>query len=267
MKGGKHMNKHKKSSPKVVGRFPLQPLVFLLLATSTLSACSVADRALGIGSPPKQSKIQDPTMAKGYNPVTMPMPVQTAQARQANSLWTGAQKGFFKDQRADEIGDILTVVIDIDDKGEIKNESTRSRSASENAATPRLLGLETDFSTVLNQAVDPTNLAEVTADSNHRGTGEIDREEKIELKMAATVTQILPNGNMVIQGSQEVRVNFENRVLTMAGIIRPEDIAIDNSISYEKIAEARIAYGGKGQITDYQQPRYGQQIFDIIMPF
>ena len=248
-------------------RFPLHPFICLLLAASSLTACNAADRLKSVGAEPSQTSMVSPTDMKGYKPVTMPMPVKKEHSRLANSLWTGETKGIFKDQRADEIGDILTVVIDIDDKGEIKNESTRTRTSSETAGMPSLLGYETKLGSILPDAVDPANLASASADSSHKGTGEIDREEKIELKLAATVSQVLPNGNMVIHGSQEVRVNYENRVLKLAGIIRPEDIGIDNSISYEKIAEARVQYGGKGQITDVQQPRYGQQVIDVLLPF
>jgi flagellar L-ring protein precursor FlgH len=245
----------------------LHPLIFVMLAATSLTACGATDRLKSIGAEPKQSAMISPTDMSGYKPVQMPMPVKPETARQANSLWTGASQGFFKDQRADEIGDILTVVIDIDDKGEIKNETSRSRSASETAGIPNLLGLETQINKVLPEGTTAGALASADTDSSSKGTGEIGREEKIEMKLAATVSQILPNGNMVIHGSQEVRVNFENRILKLAGVIRPEDIGIDNSISYEKIAEARIQYGGKGQISDVQQPRYGQQAFDVLFPF
>ena len=120
---------------------------------------------------------------------------------------------------------------------------------------------------MLPKAADMPNLAETSSDSSHAGKGSVDRKEEIKMQLAAVVTQILPNGNMVIQGRQEVRVNFENRVLELMGVIRPEDIDTNNKISYEKVAEARISYGGKGQITDVQQPRYNQQLYDIIAPF
>lgn len=239
----------------------------LLLATSSLSACAVGDRLKDVGSPPAQSAVLDPTRQQGYQPVSMPMPTQKTASRNANSLWTGAQKGIFKDQRADEVGDILTVIIDIDDQAEMNNETTRTRSGRETAALPSFLGYEGKLGEILPDEVDPTSLADASSTSRSAGSGEIDREEDIELKLAATVTQVLPNGNMVIAGTQEVRVNYENRVLKLAGVIRPEDITIDNSVPYEKIAEARIQYGGKGQITDVQQPRYGQQVYDILMPF
>lgn len=244
----------------------IRPLVIILAGTA-LSACSAVDRLKDVGQEPSQSAIVNPAMKNGYQPVSMPMPAPQAYTRQANSLWNGAQKGFFKDQRASTVGDILTVTIDINDKGELKNETTRDRQSGENLAIPKLFGVETDFAQVLPESVDPTNLAQASSTSSHKGTGEVKREEKIEMKLAATITQVLPNGNFVVSGTQEVRVNFENRILKLAGVIRPEDIGVDNSIPYEKVAEARIAYGGKGQITDVQQPRYGQQVYDVLMPF
>jgi flagellar L-ring protein FlgH len=258
-----------KNQGKTKMRFPLHPLIFVMLATSplALTACSAVDRLENVGAKPALSKVSDPRLEKGYAPVTMPMPEQQAVTRQANSLWSGDKKGIFKDQRADDIGDILTVVININDKGEINNETSRSRTSNEDVSVGALAGFESYARDYLPDAVDPTNLGEASSGSSHRGSGEIDREEKINLRLAALVTQVLPNGNMVIQGSQEVRVNYENRILKLAGVIRPEDIGVDNAISYDKIAEARVSYGGKGQITDVQQPRYGQQVFDVLMPF
>lgn len=245
----------------------VQPLVALLLATS-LTACAGVDRLKEVGNAPAQAPITNPAARNGYQPVSMPMPAPKPYTNQANSLWTGSQKGFFKDQRAGQIGDILTVVIDIDDKGQLKDETTRTRSAAEDLGIPNMLGLEAGgIQQVLPEAVNLANLARANSASNHKGTGKIDRQEKIEMKLAATITQVLPNGNLVISGTQEVLVNFENRILKLDGIIRPEDVGIENAIPYEKIAEARIAYGGKGQLTDVQQPRYGQQVYDVLMPF
>lgn len=241
--------------------------IILFLTAGALSACSAVDRVKNIGEVPPQSAIKNPTMAKNYQPVSMPMPQQDVAMKKGNSLWTGAQQGFFKDQRAKTVGDIMTVVIDIDDKGKMENTTDRSRKTSEGAALPNLLGMETQLTQVFPEALSTSSLTSADADSSYKGDGSTDRKEKIEMKLAAVVTQVLPNGNMVIQGSQEVRVNYENRVLQLAGIVRPQDISIDNTISYEQIAEARIAYGGNGQITDVQQPRYGTQLYDIIFPF
>lgn len=242
-------------------------MLLLIMAGSSLTACNTTERIKEIGAVPKQSAIIDPTMTVGYQPVSMPMPDKTEFPRQSNSLWTGAQQGFFKDQRAKTVGDIMTVVIDIDDKGKMENTSDRSRATTEAAGLPNLLGLETQLTQVLPEELSTTNLVNGTSSSSYKGDGSTDRKEKIKMKLAATVTQLLPNGNMVIKGLQEVRVNYENRVLQLAGVVRPQDVNIDNTISYDQIAEARISYGGKGQITDVQQPRNGAQLLDILFPF
>lgn len=249
----------------VVGK--AKNITLLLMAASSLTACNTVDRLNEIGVPPKQSAIIDPTMSSGYQPVSMPMPVKAEFPQQANSLWTGEKQGFFKDQRAKTVGDIMTVVIDIDDKGKMENATDRTRATSEAAGLPKLLGFETKLNKVLPDAVDPSNLLSGTSSSSYKGDGTTDRKEKISMKLAATVTQLLPNGNMVIKGVQEVRVNYENRVLQLAGVVRPQDVNVDNTISYDQIAEARISYGGKGQMTDVQQPRNGAQLIDILFPF
>ncbi|MBL8641871.1 MAG: flagellar basal body L-ring protein FlgH [Alphaproteobacteria bacterium] len=245
----------------------MKRIVLIMMTVSSLTACNTVDRLNEVGMAPKQSAIIDPTMSAGYQPVSMPMPTKTEFPQQANSLWTGEKQGFFKDQRAKTIGDIMTVVIDIDDKGKMENTSDRSRTTAETAGIPNLLGLEGSLNRILPESVDPANLVNGNSTSSYKGEGTTDRKEKIKMKLAATVTQVLPNGNMVIKGIQEVRVNYENRVLQLAGVVRPQDVNIDNTISYDQIAEARISYGGKGQITDVQQPRNGAQLLDILFPF
>jgi len=195
------------------------------------------------------------------------MPAPRPVDRHANSLRCTGSRAFFKDQRANDVGDILTVLINLNDSASISNETSRNRTASETAGLPRFLGFETELDKVLPEAINPAALIDATSTGNHTGTGSIEREEQVTLRVAAVVTQVLPNGNYVIHGRQEVRVNFEKRELQIAGVIRPEDITSTNTIEYDRIAEARVAYGGRGQITDVQQPRYGQQVFDIIFPF
>jgi flagellar L-ring protein precursor FlgH len=232
-----------------------------------LTACGAAERLANVGAAPEMSRIENPAEEGQYTKVSMPMPAVKEPIRQNNSLWAGNRQTFFKDQRATNVGDILTVMIDIDDEAELENETERSRTADEDVALNSALGLESQLSKVLPEGIVPADLVDANSTSRSSGSGSTEREEQVALKMAATVTQILPNGNMVIQGRQEVRVNFEKRILELAGVIRPEDITTDNTISHEKIAEARISYGGKGQITDLQQPRYGQQVYDILFPF
>jgi len=197
----------------------------------------------------------------------IPPPPPPPDTVSTGSLWRAGPTSLFGDRRARRRGHILTVVIEIDDRGEISNETRRSRSGSEGLSVPALLGLPSVASTVLPRGagLDPAISAE--SDSDSRGEGSVDREEEITLRIAATVQQVLPNGHLVIRGSQELRVNFELRDVQVSGIIRPEDISRKNQITAEKIADARIVYGGRGQITDLQQPRYGQQIVDLIAPF
>lgn len=244
------------------------PLAFALLASVALCGCgTMQDRMANIGKAPELSAIENPQENPGYKPVSLPMPEQAPVSSQPNSLWQGGRTAFFKDQRASAVGDILSVIIDIKDEADLENKTSRTRQNSEEAAIPSVLGLESKLGKLLPDAVDPTSLIDATSGSSSAGDGKIEREEEIKLKVAAMITQRLPNGNFVIVGRQEVRVNFEVRELLVTGVIRPEDIATSNTISYEKIAEARISYGGRGQITDVQQPRYGQQFFDVVFPF
>ena len=187
--------------------------------------------------------------------------------RVSGSLWRSGPKSLFGDRRAKEIGDILTVTIEIADTAEISNTTTRARSGSDDVSVTAAYGLTQLADKVLSggNTLNPGVAAE--GSQNSSGNGQISREEEITLRLAATVVNVLPNGHLVIRGSQEVRVNFELRDLQIAGIVRPADISRQNVITYDKIADARIAYGGRGQITDLQQPRYGQQVVDLISPF
>ncbi len=239
-------------------------LLFTLVA---VSGCNAYSRIASIGSEPPLSKIENPVSERNYQPVSLPMPRPEPVIQQANSLWRPGSRAFFKDQRANRIGDILTVVVEISDKAKLKNKTTTTRDASETANTTNLLGLEGQLAKVLPETVDPTSLANLGSAHSVTGSGEVDGDETIEMEIAAIVTQILPNGNMVISGRQEVRVNFESRDLYVTGVVRPEDISSANTIESSKIAEARVAYGGRGHLTDVQQARYGQQLFDIIFPF
>ena len=234
----------------------------------SLSACSnTVDRLANVGSAPEMTRIENPQLKSDYTPVSMPMPAPKVAKKEPNSLWDSNRKNFFDDQRADEVGDILTVMIDIQDEAQLENETERTRGSSEGAELPALGGYEAALNRILPEAVDPSNLASFGSNSSTNGAGSIEREEEIVMKMAAVITQVLPNGNLVIHGSQEVRVNFEKRILNVDGVIRPEDISINNTINHDQIAEARIAYGGEGHITDVQQARYGQQVYDILFPF
>jgi flagellar L-ring protein FlgH len=236
----------------------------MLSIVSVAGGCSSIDRLSQIGEQPKLSSIDNPTTQPGYKPVQMPMPKPEAVSFNANSLWRNGSRSFFKDQRAHQIGDLLTVTVNITDQANFANETQRSRTVTEDSGITAFLGsnLLTGKTTAL-----PGRLLTADATSNSDGKGSVQRQETLQTNIAAVVTQLLPNGNMVVEGKQEVRVNFEMRELIVAGIVRPEDIQSDNTIDSSKIAQARIAYGGHGQITDVQQPRYGQQVMDVLLPF
>lgn len=245
-----------------------QKIALLLATATTLSGCAAADRIAGIGKPPPLTRIENPVEQSGYRPVRLPMPEIKPVVHQANSLWRSGANAFFDDQRAKQVGDILTVAVKITDKAKIDNTTKRSRTGEENVGSNSLVaGVASQIASVIPFSVDPSNLLNSTSNSASTGTGSVDREEELDVSIAAIVTQILPNGNMVIEGKQEIRVNNEVRELIVAGIVRPEDISATNTISSTQMAEARISYGGRGQITDVQQPRYGQQFLDIILPF
>ncbi len=175
------------------------------------------------------------------------------------SLWRDSQAALFKDARAMQVGDILTVNIAINDKATFDNQTDRSRTNKSG------ISLDGNFDT---GGASASGSAGINYGSNTstKGDGSIARSEKLDLRVAAVVTGILPNGNLVISGSQEVRVNQEMRILNVAGIVRPRDVNADNTISYEKIAEARISYGGRGRLSEVQNPPVGQQIVDKYSP-
>ena len=241
------------------------PVCVLLL----LGACN--GQIDSIGRPPPmtapgaaQPVIEPPVPERVALRPRLPERIDT---RVSGSLWRSGPNSLFGDRRAKAIGDILTVTIEIADTAEISNTTTRARSGSDDVSVTAAYGLTRLADTVLSggNTLNPGVSAE--GSQNSSGNGQISREEEITLRLAATVVNVLPNGHLVIRGSQEVRVNFELRDLQIAGIVRPADISRQNVITYDKIADARIAYGGRGQITDLQQPRYGQQIVDLISPF
>lgn len=242
-------------------------LMAIGLAGAALGGCSDAlTKISNINKPPYLSAIENPTAVAGYRPVQMPMPEPEPPVFSSNSLWRSGARAFFKDQRAQRVGDILTVHVIISDKAIFDNKTQRSRVSQEGRSAAGAAG-----NAVIQLIPQDITAGEVLVDIDGNtltaGEGKIDRKEELRTNVAAVVTQVLPNGNMVIEGRQEIRVNFEMRELIIAGIIRPEDITANNTIDSTKIAEARFAYGGRGQITDVQQPPYGQQFMDIVLPF
>jgi flagellar L-ring protein FlgH len=236
-----------------------------MLILSALTGCS---RLLQVGQEPPLTPPgrPDPGGVVAPSPATVPRHLAPpAPEPAAGSLWQPVY--LFSDRRARTVGDILTVVIEIDDEAALRNRTERARDAAEALDMSTLFGIPQEIDDILPGDLSLGAGVDISSDSATLGAGQIARDEKIELKIAATVTGVLPNGNLAILGSQEVRVNYELRDLQIAGIIRPQDFTRDNTIDYEKIAEARLVYGGRGQVYQLQQPRYGEQVLDIILPF
>lgn len=261
----------------------MKKLVPLLLLAPALASCGSVGRLSAVGKPPRMTAPDavpappwersiassglgdrqghgDPLDAPARAPQAAP-PVASA------SLFRSGAGSLFRDQRASQTGDILTIRINVQDRAILDNQTQRTRSGSENAGLASLLGLESLLQDILPGRPDTGNLVEADSLSRSTGQGNTSRSETINLTMSAVVTNVLPNGNLVVRGRQEMRVNFELRELILTGIIRPQDVARDNSIRHTQIAEARISYGGRGQLTDAQQARWAQQIYDALFPF
>ncbi|EPX78037.1 flagellar basal body L-ring protein FlgH [Salipiger mucosus] len=243
------------------------------LAALTLSACELQN----VGQEPELSEIRiDGATHPEANSISVPMPDQeperTLERAEGTSLWAAGSGSFFNDQRADKVGDILTVNIEIQDEASLSNETEVERSSDTEVGFPGFFG----YGSRITEVLPGVGAEELPADgpvvdlgstNSSEGSGSVDRNEEISLKVAAMVIDKLPNGNLVIAGRQEVRVNYELRELRVAGLVRREDISAENTIAYDKIAEARIAYGGKGSISRAQKPRYGQEALDIVLPY
>ena len=245
---------------------PALRLAALLAGLAPLGACAAV-----------QDAVLTPQMAPmGYPSSLMPQSTAVLLPRDAgegprpagaNSLWRTGARAFFQDQRAHRVGDILTVSIDIADSAQVQNTSSSTRKSSADVGLSKFFGLESSLGKILPSSFDPTQAVGVKSDIGSNGQGSVNRSEAVNLTVAAVVTSVLPNGNLVIQGRQEVRVNAELRELTVAGVVRPEDISAANTIRHTQIAEARVSYGGRGQISNVQKTPYGTALVQKFSPF
>jgi flagellar L-ring protein precursor FlgH len=228
------------------------------VAALMLGGCAGLSDAI---APPQLTPISNPATIAGSSRVSMPLPAPSAEAAGPNSLWRTGARSFFGDQRASQIGDILTVNIEIADSAQVNNSTQRSRTSATSAGIQALPGGLIDLTRLGDPAIS------FDSDTASNGNGSVNRAESVSLTVAAVITDKLPNGNLVIGGSQEVRVNNELRELLVSGVIRPEYIASDNTIDHTKIAEARISYGGRGDLSQVQRDKYGKLLYDKIAPF
>ncbi|MCV2875861.1 flagellar basal body L-ring protein FlgH [Rhodobacteraceae bacterium XHP0102] len=241
----------------------MKTLPLLLIVMVLCAGCS---RIENIGRAPEFNAASD-RVAYAVSDPRVTNGVAGGGATRDASLWMSGRTSLLGDRRASVQGDILTVVVEIDESAEMENSSQRGRSGSESLAMPQILGIPQRLDRRLPDGASMADAVDTNSNSSSSGNGSTRRSESLTLRIAATIVDVLPNGVLQIEGSQEVRVNFELRELLISGFVRPEDISRRNEITYDKVASARISYGGRGQITDMQQPRYGQQLADIILPF
>lgn len=234
---------------------------FLVVGSACIFVgCSNMQRLEEVGSGPKLDPITRPGEQK---PVSLPMPMPTGELHGAGSLWQPGSHAFFRDPRASKVGDIITVDIAIADAAKLSNDTKRTRANTEDAGMTNMFGLEKLLPTTMTAG----SLLNTNSDVSNEGTGSVNRSETISLTLAALVTQVLPNGNLVIGGHQQVKVNGELRDLQISGIVRTEDITSSNTVDLTQIAEARIAYGGRGTVSDVQTPRWGSEVLDSVLPW
>ena len=244
-------------------RSPLAALLTLPLVLA-LAGCGNLERISRVGRAPEMSPVANPTADPAWRPVSMPMPAPQDAPAVANSLWRPGSRTFLRDQRAAQVGDVITVLVSIQDEAQLQNRTQRARQGNDKLGLPQVFGMQTRW---LPRGANRESLLEASGGQTSDGNRTVKRGESVTLRLAATVTQVLPNGNLVVGGRQEVRVNAELRELAVQGVIRPQDIASDNTIRHDRLAEARIAYGGRGTLSDLQQPRIGSQILDALLPF
>ncbi|NEY91143.1 flagellar basal body L-ring protein FlgH [Tabrizicola oligotrophica] len=239
----------------------MRPVFIALIA---VTACGRLEQ---VGKAPAFTPLEGSYQHHAMYSTPLPEDLPPEGPTDVSSLWTAGRSSLFGDRRAAQRGDILTVVIEIDDKAEISNSTGRSRAGSESMGMPSLFGIPQRLDETLPEGASMAEAVSTNGASSYKGSGNVSRNEKLTLRVAATVVEELANGVLRIEGQQEVRVNYELRELLISGYVRPIDISRQNEITYDKIAGARISYGGRGQITDVQQPRYGQQVADILLPF
>ncbi|WP_292043131.1 MULTISPECIES: flagellar basal body L-ring protein FlgH [unclassified Brevundimonas] len=234
--------------------------LLILAAFVPLAACSTATEVL---KGPELAPVMYPAQLAPVEQAYLP----EASPASANSLWRTGSRSFFGDQRARRVGDILTVNIDINDRAQTQNSTNRSRSNSASGGVTNFFGLENSLGKAFPGGFDAANMIGTEGEFSANGSGNISRSERVNLTIAAVITAVMPNGNLVIQGRQEVRTNRELRELTVAGIVRPEDISSANTIAHTQIAEARISYGGRGDVSRMQNTPAAQSLVERFSPF
>lgn len=243
----------------------LHHTLILSVAAMSLTACaSTVERLDRVGQRPAMTAVNNPQSEPTYQPLSWPLPdPEPTSVRTANSLWQPGSRAFFRDQRASRVGDILRINVAVADRAKLDNRTNNQRDTEENI-TPSILPMPAQLDKL---GWNEGRWANITNGSQTNTNGRIDRKETINTQVAALITQVLPNGNLVIEGTQEILVNYEMREVSVKGVVRPQDITTDNTVDSSQIAQARIVYSGRGMISDKGKPRWGYEVIDAISPF
>lgn len=242
--------------------------LILLSSTLFLTGCNLAEKLSEVGDPPLMSQIQNPALVEDYKPVSMPMPAAESPSQNSNSLWQTGSRAFFKDQRASRVGDILTVNVNMEHKSSLDGKFNGSRETKQQIAQlNNIFGHEAKLKKIFPNSVDKTSLINFDFKPEIQTQGTTQYDNKLKFKIAASIIEVLPNGNLVIQGRQEVRDRVEIYVIDLKGIVRREDVSSNNSVDYSKIAEARISRTSRGQMSDFNSTPWGAEALNRIMPF
>lgn len=239
----------------------------LMILPLFLSGCNLAEKLATVGQTPELSQIQDPTLQPGYQPISMPMPEARASERRVNSLWENGSRAFFKDQRARSVGDIVTIEVDFNDQQSMEMTPNISQNSKLNSSFGAVFGLEKQIARLLPKNMDLPNVLNMSNAPNMSGSGKYDVSDKLKFKISSVITQILPNGNMVIEGRREMRLNNEVREIVLRGVIRREDVSAGNTVKGEKVAEARLSVGGRGDLSDVNSAPWFHQLVNKVSPF
>jgi flagellar L-ring protein precursor FlgH len=182
------------------------------------------------------------------------------------SLWTDSRGDLFSDNKARNLGDILTVVIVEEARASKKATTETDRKSSASADITKFLGLETKIADIFKNS-DAKNLISTNYENDFEGSGTTTRKEDLVATLTTQVVGVFPNGNLGIAGKKKVTVNNEDQYILLTGIVRPMDITADNLIDSKYILDAEISYTGKGVISDRQKPGWMTRLLDHVWPF
>ncbi|MFK8040496.1 MAG: flagellar basal body L-ring protein FlgH [Rickettsiaceae bacterium] len=243
-------------------------IIILLISCLSLCGCNQTLQKLkNIGKPPQFNKMSVPNLEEYNSDATHMTKATMDQIQSTNSLWQDGSIQFFRDNRAWRVGDILKIIVEINDRARVNSTTKQKRNSKDGFGMPKFFGKAEKIAHALSKDADPANLLDVSGKGDHLGQGSIIRDENVKIELAAMVTRVLPNGNLIVSAEQEIRINNELRRIELVGIVRPKDITAQNSINFSQVANGKMSYGGSGVVSNTQEPRVGYQVLDIISPF